>query len=88
MSTLERLQTILLRDYPLERSALTPDALLENLGVDSLGVMDLLFAIEEEFHVAVPPERVPLATLGDLVAYVDALVAARADADPAARTPH
>jgi len=88
MSTLERLQTILLRDYPLERSALTPDALLESLGIDSLGVMDLLFAIEEEFHVTVPSERVPLATLGDLVAYVDALVAGKADADQAARTPH
>ena len=86
MSTLERLQTILVRDYPLERSALTPDALLESLGIDSLGVMDLLFAIEEEFHVTAPPEHVPLVTLGDLVAYVDALVAARASAEPAART--
>ena len=59
-------------------SALTPSAKLEDLGVDSLGVLDLLFAIEDEFHVTVPPDRVPLETLGDLVAYIDALVAGQA----------
>ena len=87
MTTLERLQAILARDYPLERSALTPAARLEHLGVDSLGVLDLMFTIEDEFHVTVPPDRVPLETLGDLVAYIDALVAGRQDAGQPTRAP-
>lgn len=75
MTTLERLQDILLKNYPLEREALTSDALLENLEIDSLGVMELFFSIEDEFKLNVPNEKVDLKTLGDVVDYIDQLSA-------------
>jgi acyl carrier protein len=37
-----------------EPSGLTPEMTLENLGIDSLGMAEIVFAIEEEFDVAVP----------------------------------
>jgi acyl carrier protein len=75
MTTLERLQDILLKNYPLEREALVSDALLENLEIDSLGVMELFFSIEDEFKLNVPNEKVDLKTLGDVVDYIDHLSA-------------
>lgn len=75
MNTLERLQTLLINHYPLQREDLAPQARLEDLQIDSLGVMELFFSIEDEFHVKVPNDQVSLQTVGDVVAYIEKLVA-------------
>ena len=77
MTTLERLRAILVRDYKLAPEALVPDAPLESLGIDSLGVAELLFNVEDEFGITLPPEPVQLPTIGDVVAYIDGLVVAQ-----------
>jgi acyl carrier protein len=76
-ATLERLRTILVRDYTLAPESLTLDAPLEELGIDSLGVAELLFNVEDEFKVTLPTEPVPLSTLGDVVRFIDELVTAQ-----------
>ena len=76
-NTLEKLRDILARDYKIAPEKLTPDSLLEELGVDSLGVAELLFNIEDEFTITVPPEPVTLATIGDVVGYIDGLIQAQ-----------
>ena len=75
MTTLERLQDILIRDYGLAREAVSIDAALESFGVDSLGMMELLFEIEKEFDIAIPNEQVELKTVDQVVAYIDRLCA-------------
>ena len=77
MTTFERLRAILVRDYKLAPEALTPEAPLEGLGIDSLGVAELLFNVEDEFRITLPPEPVQLPTVGDVVDYIDRLVAAQ-----------
>ena len=77
MTTLERLRAILVRDYKLAPEALAPDAPLESLGIDSLGVAELLFNVEDEFGITLPPEPVQLPTIGDVVDYIDRLVVAQ-----------
>jgi acyl carrier protein len=73
-STLDRLRVLLVKDYKLEPDLLTPDAPLEALGIDSLGVAELMFNIEDEFGVEIPGDPVALATVGDVVRYIDGLV--------------
>lgn len=73
--TLERLRAILVKDYQLAPEAVTAEAALESLGIDSLGVAELLFNIEDEFKVTLPREPVTLASVGDVVAFIDGLVA-------------
>jgi len=73
-TTLDRLRELLVKDYKLEPDLLTPDAPLEALGIDSLGVAELMFNIEDEFQVAIPGDPVALATIGDVVRYIDGLV--------------
>ena len=76
-STFDRLCAILAKDYKLESSQLTLDAPLESLGIDSLGVADLLFNLEDEFGIVLPPEPVQLVTLGDVAGFIDGLLAAK-----------
>jgi acyl carrier protein len=81
MTTLERLQALLARDFELKAEALGPAATLESLDIDSLRMIEILFSIEEAFGITVSAEqaeiRARVKTLGDLAAYVDELVAAR-----------
>ena len=56
--TFNQLRRILLRDYPLDPGVITPVAALDSLGIDSLGVAELLFNIEDEFKISVPAEPV------------------------------
>jgi acyl carrier protein len=85
-NTFERLSAILVKDYKLAPGSLTPDTVLDSLGIDSLGTVELLWNIEDEFKLKLPPDPVDLATVGDVVDYIDQLVAkqnAAAAAPPA-----
>ena len=45
----------------------------EDLGADSLDVVDLLMSIEDEFDVEVPDEEIEnIKTVGALVSYIEA----------------
>lgn len=77
MSTYERLQQILVADYPLLPEQLAPQARLEDLEIDSLGVMELLFQIEDAFQIQVPSHQVSLLTVQDVVNYIDELLEAQ-----------
>jgi len=70
-TTFERLCAILQKDYKLTPEQSTADALLEALGIDSLGVAELLFNVEDEFKINLPPEPVQLLTI------IDRLIAAQ-----------
>ncbi len=74
-TTFERLSAILVKDYKVPARDLAPETTLESLGIDSLAAAELFFSAEDVFHITMPPEAVPLATLGDVVAYLDALIA-------------
>ncbi|MCQ2564339.1 MAG: acyl carrier protein [Clostridia bacterium] len=48
--------------------------LVEDLGADSLDVVELVMAFEDEFGVSLPDEdMVNLKTVGDIVKYIDGL---------------
>ena len=74
-TTFARLSAILMKDYELQPDRLTLDAPLESLGIDSLGTVELLWNIEEAFNIKLPSEPGELLTLGDVVCFIDELVA-------------
>ena len=92
MTSYEGLCEILARDYQLAPENLTPATPLKELEIDSLGVIELIFAIEEKFDVtANDADADPVQdfkTLGDVAAYIDRLIAQRdAPASPVASAP-
>jgi len=54
MSIKDRVIRIIADQAVLEPSDVTMDSTLEDLGIDSLGLVESIFAIEEEFDISVP----------------------------------
>jgi acyl carrier protein len=82
MSTLEIIQDILVSKFALDRATLTPEAGLDRLGIDSLAVLELLFDIEDRFGLKIKEDTPDsLATLQDVVLYIDSLLAKRQAAE-------
>lgn len=72
-STLQtRVVTLLSNQLGVKTEECTMDASLQNdLGADSLDIVEVAMAIEDEFKLTVPDEVVPtLKTVGDIVTYI------------------
>ena len=71
---LEKVKAILAEQFDVDEDKITADTdLQEDLGADSLDVVDLLMSIEDEFEVEVPDEEIEnIKTVGALVSYIEA----------------
>ena len=54
MSTRERVIAIIAEQALLEPGDVTEASTLESLGIDSLGLVESIFAIEEAFDISIP----------------------------------
>ncbi len=77
MSPFEFLAQVLSEKYDVPREAISPEATLTELGLDSLTIVELLFDVEDEFGIEVPEERATFQTLAEAAALVDELVQAK-----------
>ena len=81
MNTRERVIAIIAEQALLDPSDIREDMTLADLGIDSLGVVECIFAIEEAFDISVPfnanePSKsdFDVSTLGTIIAAVERLV--------------
>lgn len=67
-----RIRAIVADQLGVDLTEVTPDAsILDDLGADSLDVVELVMAIEEAFDIEVPDEEVErMRTIGDVERYV------------------
>lgn len=77
MTTLVTVQQVLAEELDLKGEDLSPSRLLDELGVDSLGILEVMFKLEDTFGVKMPDQRVPIRTVQDIVDIVDKLVLER-----------
>ncbi len=77
MSPFEFLADVLSEKYDVPREAISPEATLTELGLDSLTVVELMFDVEDEFGIEIPEERATFQTLAEAAALVDELVQAK-----------
>lgn len=70
---LEKLKEILADQLDVEEDKVTLEAsITEDLGADSLDVVDLIMSLEEEFSLEIPDEEVEnIKTVGDIVKYIE-----------------
>ncbi|MDO5646496.1 acyl carrier protein [Paracoccus sp. (in: a-proteobacteria)] len=80
--TRSRIRAIIAEQAMLEPDQITDDATPEDLGIDSLGLVESIFAIEEEFDITIPfnanePEKsdFDISSMGSIIAAVERLVA-------------
>lgn len=80
----DRIIAIIAEQAMLEPGQVSLDMTPADLGIDSLGLVESIFAIEEEFDISVPfnanePEKsdFDISSVGAIVRAVEALVAAQ-----------
>ena len=80
MQTLELLRQYLQKKASIDPDRVTPEARLEDIGVDSLILIDLMFELEESLNVRVPNMDMDSrpTTVAELIDLFDALSAPQA----------
>ena len=73
------LADVLSEKYDVDPDAISPEATLTELGLDSLTIVELLFDVEDEFGIEVPEERATFETLAEAAALVEELLQAKGD---------
>lgn len=72
----EKLNKIICDQLDLESDAVNQDSLIvEDLGADSLDIVDIIMTIEEEFEIEVPDEEIEnIRTVGDVVKFIESKI--------------
>lgn len=78
----DRVIRIIAEQALLDESDVTPESTLGDLGIDSLGLVESIFAIEEAFDISVPfnandpsAGQFDISTVGSITAAIEDLVA-------------
>jgi acyl carrier protein len=81
----EKVRQIIAEQANLDVEDVTDDATLDSLGLDSLGLVEAIFAIEEAFDISVPfnandPQQsdFDISSVGSVIGAVERLVNGRA----------
>jgi len=77
----DRVKAIVVEQLGVEASEVTPQSkFVEDLGADSLDVVELVMALEEEFDLEIPDEDAEkIATVGEAVKYIESHTEAPAE---------
>ncbi|WP_415920610.1 acyl carrier protein [Tateyamaria sp. SN6-1] len=82
MSVKDKVIDIIAEQAVLEPGDVTLDSTLEDLGIDSLGLVESIFAIEEEFDISVPfnaneptQSDFDISSVKSIIAGIEALIA-------------
>ena len=72
---LEKIQEILAEQFEVSAESVSEDTnLVDDLGADSLDVVELIMSVEDEFGISVPDEDAAgLTTVGKIVDYIEKL---------------
>ena len=73
MSVFEKLQEIIAEQLEIEPAEIDYDSnIIDDLGADSLDIVDLVMSVEDEFGIEVPDEALEgITTIEDMVKYIE-----------------
>lgn len=73
MTTFERVRKVIAKRLDKSEEEITPEAaFVEDLGADSLDVVELVMELENEFEIEIPDEESEkIRTVGDAVKYIE-----------------
>lgn len=78
MNSLKELQDLIQEKFGIDPGTLDPNASIREKGLDSLAMVEYLFAVEDHFGVSISDDHSNIDTLSELAAVVDKLKAAQA----------
>jgi acyl carrier protein len=75
MNSLSVIQQLMIEEFGLEASQVDSEAILEELGVDSLATIEFMFLLEDKFKLRMSDNPVAVKTVGDIAREIDLLLA-------------
>lgn len=68
----EKVKEVIVDQLGVEDDAINPEtSFIDDLGADSLDIVELIMALEEEFDLQIPDsEAEKIATVGDVIEYI------------------
>ena len=87
-TTFERLQQLFIAHFDYNIEELTAATTLENLGLDSLDIIEFMFDIENEFDIRIPDREFKVITIQDMVEALDRFVSEQALEQDAGSSSH
>ena len=71
--TFDKIKDIIADQLGIEAETITPESnIQDDLGADSLDIVDLITTIEDEMDITIPDEAVEnIKTVNDIVTYID-----------------
>ena len=71
---MEKVKSVIVDQLSVDEADVTEDAsFIDDLGADSLDIVELVMALEEEFGISIPDEEAEnIKTVGDAIAYIEA----------------
>ena len=81
MSVQEKVKSIIVEQLGVSSEEVTDKAsFTDDLGGDSLDIVELVLAFEEEFDIEIPDEEAEkIGTVADAIAYIEAAAAAKGE---------
>lgn len=71
MNIFEKVKSIVAEQLGVDAADITPETTFDDLNADSLDVVELIMALEEEFDIEIPDEDAEkIKTVGDAVEYI------------------
>lgn len=71
----DKVKKIIVEKLSVDSTEVTPDASFEDLGADSLDIVEIVMALEEEFDIEISDEEAENAkSVGDVVKYLNSLL--------------
>ena len=68
---LEKIKPIIAEQFDVEEESISNDTKFEEIGADSLDIVELVMALEEEFDIEIPDASIEdITTVGDLVKFI------------------
>lgn len=72
MSTFAKVKSMIVEQLGVEEAEVALETTFEDLDADSLDIVELIMALEEEFELEISDEEVEkIKTVGDVVSYID-----------------
>jgi acyl carrier protein len=88
LPTFAAISAVLAEKFKVDPARIEPATTLEQLGLDSLALMEFVFAVEDRFDVRIPEERLDPrqagVTLEQIARLIDEAAAARPGSDASA----